>query len=51
MSSVHAGVLRRERPGSPNTLSRSTGNSVRSWYVSGWLVPLKPPRRSLTYVA
>ena len=48
MAPLQAGVLRRERPGSPKTRRAIPGKSTRSWYVSGWLVPPKPVRRSLT---
>src|SRR5438128_3962281 len=51
MGPVQAGVLRRARPGSPNTRRAIPGKSTRSWYCSGWLAPPKPVRRSFTYVA
>jgi hypothetical protein len=31
IGALHAGVLRRERPGSPNTRLARFGNSARSW--------------------
>ena len=48
MGPVQAGVFRRERPGSPNTRLAISGKSTRSRYVSDWLVPPNPSRRSLT---
>ena len=47
IGALHAGVLRRERPGSPNTRRSSIGNSWTSWYTKVFPVPPKPLSRSL----
>ena len=47
MGALQAGVLRRERPGSPNTRCASFGNAARSWYTKVLPVPPKPSSRSL----
>ena len=47
IGALQAGVLRRERPGSPNTRCASFGKSARSWYTKVLPVPPKPSSRSL----
>ena len=47
IGALQAGVLRRERPGSPNTRCASFGKSARSWYTKVLPVPPKPLSRSL----